>query len=341
MLGIGFASVAAMAAAPDDATPSVLVQTTLVRKGNLPQIVNAFGNVEANPSAQKAIMSPLSGTVDDVYVRLGDDVPSGAPLVQLSPNPQTGAAFAQAVSALNAANASVTHTQELFNEKLATNQQLADAKNVQSTASAALAALKAQGADGPKTLRAPFHAIVTSLSTSAGSIVPEGGPLLTLALPSGLILRVGVVPSQAATIEPGAKADITPVGGTKTYVGKVLLRGSMVDAANGLVPVEIYLPPGALLVGETAQAAITTGTVQGYIVPHAAVLVDDNGQPYVVQAVHMAAKIVHVHVLDTNGNNDSVDGPLDMAAPLIIAGNYQLQDGMKVRLSEPAGKSSK
>ena len=333
------ASVFLMAAAPDDNSPSVLVQTTPVRKGSLPLIVYVFGTVEANPSGQKAIMSPLSGIVDDVYVRLGDDVPSGAPLLRLSPNPQTGAAFAQAASTLEAASASVRHTQQLFDEKLATNQQLADAKSAESNARAALTALQAQGAGGPTTIRAPFHAIVTSLSTSAGSIVPEGGPLLTLALPSALILRVGVVPSQASAIKPGDKAHITAVGGTRAYDGTVTLRGATVDTTSGLVPVDVSLPTGALLPGETAQATITTGTVQGYVVPHDAVLVDDKGNPYVVQAIHLVAKVVHVSVLGTDGDNDTVDGPLDMTAPLVLAGNYQLQDGMRVRFSDPAAKS--
>lgn len=330
-----------MAAAPAENTPSVLVQTTRIEKGSLPKTVAAYGTVEANPSAQKSIMSPLSAIVDALYVRLGDEVPKGAPLVRLSPNPQTGAAYAQAASALQAANASVRHTQQLFDEKLATNQQLADAKNAQSAARAALMALQAQGASGSNVIRAPFQAIVTSLSTNAGSLVPQGGPLLSLARPSGLVLRVGVVPSQAIGIKPGDKTEVTAVGEGRTLTGQVISGGSIVDTGTGLVPVTISLPPGYLLPGETAQATITTGTVRGYVVPHDAVLADDKGNPYVVQAVHMVARIVHVRVLDTNGNRDTVDGKLDASAPLVLAGSYQLQDGMRVRFSDPAVKSGK
>jgi len=330
-----------LAAAPIPDTPSVLVKTTAIRKGSLPQIVTAFGNVEASPSAQKAIMSPLAAVVGNVYVRLGDEVPEGAALVQLAPTPQTGAAFSQAASTLQAASAQVTHTQQLFDEKLATNQQLADARNAESNARATLEALKTQGAGGLNTIHAPFRAVVIGLSTSVGSIVPEGGPLLVIARPSGLVLRVGVVPGQASAIKPGDKARVTAVGESKAYDGSVILRGSTVDAGSGLVPVDISLPNGALLSGETAQATITTGNAQGYVVPHDAVLVDDKGSPYVVQAVHMLARIVHVQVLNTDGNTDTVDGKLDLSAPLVLEGNYQLQDGMRVRLSDPAAKSGK
>jgi hypothetical protein len=51
----------------------------------------------------------------------------------------------------------------------------------------------------------------------------------------------------------------------------------------------------------------------------------------------MIAKIVHVHVVYAGGDQDVIDGPLDRAAPLILAGSYQLQDGMKVRLQSAIG----
>lgn len=338
-LGIVLASVLLMGAASASNGPSVLVQTTPVRQGSLPRIATAYGTVQADSSARNTLMAPLAATVAEVHVRVGEEVAKGAPLVTLAPNPQTSALYAQAVSANLTAGDSLRHTQALLDERLATRQQLADAQKAQSDASAALTALRAQGAAGPRTLRAPFRAIVTAVSTSARAIVTEGTPLLDLARPSGLVLLVGVVPDQAAAIAPDDKAMVTPIGGTMSFAGKVVLRGSVVDAGTGLVPVQISLPPGALLPGQTAQAAITTGAVHGYVVPHQAILVDDDGATYVVQVVHDVAKIVHVHVLDAVGDQDAIGGPLDVAAPLVLAGNYQLQDGMQVRLPDPARKS--
>jgi hypothetical protein len=76
--------------------------------------------------------------------------------------------------------------------------------------------------------------------------------------------------------------------------------------------------------------------VNGFVGPHASILVHDNGDTYVVQAVNGSAKTVSVRVLASVDSMDVIDGPLDAAAPLILAGNYQLQDGMKVRLSNGA-----
>ncbi|MGH8259137.1 MAG: efflux RND transporter periplasmic adaptor subunit, partial [Steroidobacteraceae bacterium] len=210
----------------------------------------------------------------------------------------------------------------------------------QSDARASLAALQAQGAGGLNALAAPFPAIVTAVTTSRGAVVTEGTPLLELAAADGLVLHAGIVPSAAATLARGDAVVITPVGGERTVRGSVSLRGAAVDPATGLTPIEVTVPAGTLQPGEMAQAAVTTGLVSGYRAPHEAILVDDSGNPYVVQDVNGAAKKVSVRVLASEGDWNIVAGPLEPAAPLVLAGNYQLQDGMKLRPAKPIEAAS-
>ena len=66
-------------------------------------------------------------------------------------------------------------------------------------------------------------------------------------------------------------------------------------------------------------------------------MVDDAGASYVVQAVNGTARKVAVRVLGAQGDNAVIDGSLDAAAPLVLAGNYQLENGMKVRVADPSG----
>ncbi|HEY1899498.1 MAG TPA: efflux RND transporter periplasmic adaptor subunit [Steroidobacteraceae bacterium] len=338
-LGTAVASVPAGVAHAGPDTPSVLVQTTPLRQGDLPRTVMAYGSVQADPSVHGAVVAPLAATISAIYVRVGQEVPRGAALVQLEPTPQTRAAYAQAQSALQAASTSLKRTQDLLSEQLATRQQVADAERALADARATLTALQAQGAAGPTILRAPHRAIVTALSANLNTIVTEGAALLDLARPDGLVLLAGVVPDQAASIAPGDKADVSEVDGNRHAAGRVLLRGSVVDPGDGLVPIHISLPPGALLPGQTAQAQVTTGSVHGYLLPHQSILVDDSGDPYVVQAVRGVAKFVHVRILGSEADQDVVDGPFDRTAPLVLAGNYQLQDGMTVRLAPAGGKN--
>ncbi len=328
----GVCSTYAPARADEGAAPvSVLVQTTAVKKGSLPRIVIAYGAAQAAPSARDSLMAPVAAVVADVYVRTGQSVAKGAPLVALAPTPQTGAAYAAAASAAKLSSDALVRTRQLRAESLATELQLAAAEKADTDARAALAALRAQGAAGTTVLRAPAAAVVTAVGANQRAIVAEGTPLVDLARPGGLVLLAGVVPAEAATIKPGDQVAVTPIGSQASYPAKVLLRGAAVDPGNGLVPIEVSLPAGALLPGESAQAAITTGHVTGFVVPHVAVLVNDQGGTYVVQAIAGAAKLVPVRVLLPGGASDVVDGALDAAAPLVLAGAYQLQDGMKVR----------
>lgn len=315
--------------------PSVLVQLTPLHRGSLPSTVTVLGTVQASAASRQTITAPAAAIVAGIAVRLGERVPKDAPLVRLAPTPQTAAAYAQARSALRAATQLVASTKQLLGQHLATQQQLADARRSASDAGAALAALDAQGAGGTNTLKAPFASIVTVLSTSRGAIVTEGVPLLELAEVGGLVLHGGVVPAAAGAVVRGNRALITPIGAAHAVAGSVSLRGAAVDPTTGLTPIEITMPAGALQPGETAQAVVTTGAVSGYLAPHEAVLLDDAGNPYVVQDVKGTAKKVSVNVLASEGEKDIVAGRLDPTAPLVLAGNYQLQDGMKLRVAQP------
>lgn len=319
--------------APDD-NSSVLVTLTRLQEGSLPHIVVGYGTVEPSAAGHKTVMAPVSAVVAEVDVRLGEQVPAGAPLIRLAPSPETAASYTQAKSALSVAEHLAASTRKLLLAHLATAQQLADAEKSESDARSALQYLEAVGADGPHVIRAPFRATVTAVSTTPGSIVAEGAALLDLAAPQSLVLNVGVVPAQAAAIHADDTAAVQVIGGGQSVPAKVLLCGAVAEADTGLVPVEIALPPGGFLPGEMAQAAITTGESRGYVVPHEAILADDSGNPYVVQAVNGVAHKVPVRVLDAHGDQDVISGALDARAPLVLSGNYQLDDGMKVRLAD-------
>ena len=319
---------------------SVLVTLSRLQEGSLPSVVVGYGTVGAANSGRKTIMAPEPAVIGEIFVRLGEQVPAGAPLVELAPSPASAASYLQAKSALTVARQLVASTERLVSLHLATAQQLADARKSESDAHSQLRALEAVGAGGRKIVRAPFPAIVTTLAATPGAIVAEGAPLMDLAAPGRLVLTVGIVPAQAGAIGPNDTASVTLVGGTESSMGRVMVRGAVAEADTGLVPVDIALPPGKFYPGEMAEAAITTGQVHGYVVPHSAILVGDSGAPYVVQAIDGTAKKVPVQVVGAHGNEDVITGALNARAPLVLAGNYQLDDGMKVRLADPPARKS-
>jgi membrane fusion protein (multidrug efflux system) len=336
VLLIGSVDLAAPQTQPETG-PSVAVELTALHKGSLPRIVTAYGMVGTGPAAQQTIQAPFAAVVDAIYVKPGEQVAADAPLLRLGPSPTTAASYTQAVTALQAANEEVQRTRTLLGQHLATRQQVATAEKAAADAQATLAALKSEGAGGPQTLRAPFPAIVTAVSTSLGAIVAQGAALLDLARPSELVLHAGVVPSQAVAIKTGGAASIVPLGEKREAAGQVVLRGSVVDPKTGLVAVDVSLPASGFFSGEMAQVNIVVGKAEGYVVPHQAILVNDQGAPYVVQAVGGLAHQVPVQIVLSDGAKDVIAGPLDPAAPLVLDGNYQLTDGMRIREANAQG----
>ncbi len=346
-LGVACLAAAAWVALParadgtKAAAPSVLVTLTRLKRGTLAHVVAAYGTVRASNSGGKVLMAPESAVVGVVDAHLGQQVRAGAPLVTLLPSPQSSVAYQQAKSALMVAKNLVKSTRRLFHLHLATTQQLAQAHKAESDARVTLAALHASGAGGAHILRAPFEAIVTALSVHSGDIVTVGSPMLTLAAPGRLVLSAGVVPSQALEVHAGDRAAVKAAGSDHWVSARVAVGGAAANPASGLVPVQIALPPGKFLPGEVAEARIVTAQVLGYVVPHRAILVDNGGATYVVQAVNGIAHKVPVRVLDSEADENVISGALDPHAALVLTGNYQLDDGMRIRLADPRAKGGK
>ena len=334
-------SAMAPAIAAEGGAPSVLVSVAPLKAGSLPRTVTAWGSMLSPPSATQVISARTSEAVGAIHVRAGEEVPAGAPLLQLVPDAQTAASYSVAQSALRDAEQALARTRDMLAQHLATAQQLDAARKARSDAQAALDALKAQGAAGASTVRAPFHAIVTKVSVTRGALVAAGAALLEIAKAEDLTLRVNVTPPQARLVAPGNRVQVASLDGLHRVVGKVARRGASVDPGTGLVPIDITVPANPLFAGENAQAEIAVGQIEGYVVPHAAILVNPEGKPYVVQVESGRARRVAVEVLGAQADENVVRGTaLKADQPLVLSGNYQLDDGMAVRLGGKTANDS-
>lgn len=333
-----FSVIVSSVASADDG-PSAEVQLSTLSKGSLPQIVTVYGSIGTASSARETIMAPLQAEVTDSYVRNGALVMRGAPLLRLIPTPATQLAYTQAKSQLSLATALDQRIKAMVAGHLATDDQLYQSEKDLVDAHAQLTALTAQGADGPHTLFAPFDAVITVMNVTPGSIVAQGDSLLQLAKPTQLELDVGVIPNTAGLINVGDPVQLSPIGGGSPTAGKVVFRGALVDSTNGLVEVDITAPSERALLGEMFRADITVRQNYGFIVSHDAVLVNNNGETYVVQNDNMTAKLVTVKVLASVGDQDVISGPLKPDGAVILAGAYQLNDGDKIRVSDSKGNA--
>jgi len=326
--------------APDATDATALVNLIPLKKGSLPSSVTAYGRFMPAEKGRESVSAPIAARVSNVNVHVGEEVDKGTQMVTLTPSPESRAAYKQAKQAVLTASHLLERSRSLANAHLETAAQLALDEKTAADASSTLEALQEEGANGANTLTAPFKAIVMAVNVSSGAVVAPGTSLIELASSKGLVFKTGVVPAQAAQIKKGDAVTVTPFSGGGVLHGRVALRGSAVSLQNGLIPIDIAITDGDPLAGEMAKAVINTGEQHGYVVPHAAILLDVSGQTYVVQSVDMAAKKVPVTVIGSQGDTDVVSGKLVAGAPVVGAGNYQLDDGDKMRLTNSTADAS-
>ena len=223
-------------------------------------------------------------------------------------------------------------------QHLATRDQVAQADKAVTDAQATLDALRREGGDqAVQTVTAPFDGVVTSIAAAQGALVQPNAPLLTLARSDRMAVVVGLDPADRPKVHAGEPVRLQPetAGGT-ALAGKVEQVGAMIDPKTRLVDTVIGIPPGAAVVGAVYRAVITVGQYQGWTVPRDAVLSDSKGA-YVFQVAGGKAVRVDVRVIGTQRpDHRGARADRGRARKLVVQGNYQLSDGMAVRLDGAA-----
>jgi hypothetical protein len=156
--------------------------------------------------------------------------------------------------------------------------------------------------------------------------------LATIARSNGLIVTVGVEPRDRQQVRIGQSADLESLLGGEKLQGRVVRVGSMLNPQTRLIDADVAVREGTVLSGDAFRATIAVDQAQGWLVPHDAVLIDNAGA-YVFQVSGAKAVRVVVRIALTTDATDVVTGPLDARLPLVVQGNYQLQNGSLVRTS--------
>jgi membrane fusion protein (multidrug efflux system) len=312
---------------------SVAVQTVVPRSGAVPDVVTAYGSAAPALDGGMTLSLQQEGRVLAIAVTPGETVHAGERLLDFGASAAAIATYQQAVSALAVAKTQRAHVAQLLAQQLATRDQLAQADKAMADAQAALDALQREGADRPtQALTAPFDGIVATIPVAQGDRVPPGAALLTLTRLDGLVVTVGIDPSDRDRVRPGQHVHLVPLGAGRLLDGQILRVDGVLNPKTRLIDADVSVPPSSVISGAAFRADITVGQLTGWIVPHDAVLTDDKGA-YVFQVAGDTASRVDVSVAGSSGNDDVVDGKLDPRQPLVVQGNYQLSDRAKVRPS--------
>lgn len=316
--------------------PTALVQTAPVSARNVAETLPVFGTLEPSPRASLTLAAPRDSVIATVAVSGGERVHKGQVLLTLAPTPQSRATWVQAKSAADYARGALSRTHALYKEHLATRDQVAAAEKALRDAQANLTEARAAGGGGELALRAPADGAVTGIGVGRGEHVTANTALLTLVIRGGLQARLGVAPERTAGLRAGLPVNLASVFDPKANIkGRIAAVGGALDPATGLVDVFVPLPRAVgFLPGGQVQGAITLSDNRGLAVPRAAVLRDAQGA-YVFVVREQVAHRVNVKIGADDGEWIAVSGDLKAGEPVVVLGNYELTDGMRVREQTP------
>ena len=319
------------------------VHTVQPVRATLPLTVGAYGDVV--PGQTVSISFPRAGQIAAMALLPGQRVVKDGLLARLTNDPAADIADQQARSALSLAEAEVQRTQALFALQLATTSQVDMArKGLADARGNAAAQLKLGGAATSQTVTAPFDGVVLGVSAAQGDRIAAGAPLLQFGRIDRMRVVLGIEPAERQRVRVGAMVELTvelsrtPSAGTAaepvTANGRITSVQNLVDPKTQLVNAVVELSDSTsstLVPGMHVGARIATGTQAGWRVPRPSVLTDDQGS-YLFQIRDGVARRVAVTRVTERGDQVGVQGALTESLPVVSLGNYELTDGLKVKV---------
>ena len=316
---------------------SALVRVAKIERRPLATTSTVFGEVSSGKV--EAVSFARAGQVSSLLVVPGQHVARGAPLAILVSDANAQMAYEQAVSSVNLAQNDLRRQERLLQLQLATASQVDTANKALADAQSGLKAQRQiGGGDTTSTITAPFNGVVTAISVAQGDRIQPGAAILQLGRADKLRILLGIEPEDRRSIRVGMSVTLSFVRRPgETVHGSITEIDALVDPKTQLINAIVVVPTAGnevLVPGMRVRAEIALKQQVAWIVPRDAVLSDEKGS-YIFQVDQNVAHRVNVKSVIEQADLVGVDGPVNPAQALVIFGNYELKDGMKVRESNP------
>ena len=338
---------ATQAAAP--VTLAVAVQR------DVPRVLEATGTVE--PVRTARVEAQVSGLIDRVTFREGDQVTEGQILFQIDPRPfraalsQAEAALARDSAQWESARRDRDRFEALAAKEYVTGQQLDQAR---ATAAALEATLRSDQAQIDQarlslqyaTVRAPITGRAGSLLVREGNLVRAGSgdALVVINQMAPIRVRFSVPASYLSDLRAlaGRKQEVRaiPVGDTASAVSGTLdFLDNAVDSMTGTIALKAEfanrdsrLWPGAL-VRVQLDLSVDKAVI---VVPSSAVVTGQQGSYVYVVDSGMA----HMRPVTVRRQGDSIavlTAGVNAGDRVVVDGQLRLTDGARVQVQQPGG----
>lgn len=319
--------------------PVASVTTVPVAQSVLKRRIATFGEIGAG---QVLGISFARGGQLTRLATTGRHVARGAVLASLAADPATLQSYQQAVAAVDLARREWQRQQELLKLQLATQSQVDITEKAYRDAVGNVKALdQTGGGTGESIAIAPYDGVVLSVSGALGDRVAAGAPILQFGHTDVLKVLIGVDPVDRWRVQVGTPVQVTPLVGLAADVPPIAAKvGEVQDAIDPktmLVTAIVYLrgvDVAGLVPGMRVRASLEVGSETATAVPRNAVLTDEKGS-YVFQVANGKAQRVEVKTGLQSDGLVAITGIRDASLPIVAEGNYELEDGMSVKVGMP------
>lgn len=294
------------------------------------------------------IQPQVEGIITRIFVKSGDTVKAGAPLVQIDPEHQ--AATVRNIESQRAARqADVTYwkgqvqrLQELLKAGAISQDEFDTAQHNLQTAQANLDALDAQVREGQVQLQyyrvtAPTAGVVGDIPVREGDRVTTSTMITTIDDRSGLEAYIQVPIDRAPDLRVGLPAEVVDADGKVLATNPISFVAPRVDPSTQTILAKSLLrdAPPAVRVQQFVRIRVVWRMAPGLTIPIVATN-RINGQYFcfVAEPGPNGQLVAHqrpVQVGDVQGNDYVVKGGLKPGDKLIVSGIQKIADGAPVR----------
>lgn len=314
--------------------PPVNVRLAAIEQSTRSPAIRVAAELRRQTEADLSFAAP--GIVERVAVRAGDRVTRGQELARLKPDP-IEAQLAQANAAHEKARRDLARLERLQAERVATLENLQDARTAAEAAAAAVRIAEFHRTHA--VIRAPADGTVLRRLAEPNEAVPAGQAIVAFAGDGdGWIATAGLSARDAARVAIGSTAEIEDGAGGRT-TGEVIRIAAAADAATRTVPVEILLsaPTRIARSGLIVTALLAPADVPARAAVPLAAVRDGNGGRAFVFVLAPGAETVRrlpVEIEAVDGEHAFLRTELPGGHRVIVAGAQFLGPDSKVRVAE-------
>lgn len=318
------------------ANQAVLVEVQSANVRPMHASVTAYGSAEVSADRAVAVTVDVESRVVAVLVAPGESVKQGQSLLRLQPSANSRLETDKAVRDASATTADVERAGRMHELGLATDAELAAARAAADSAIQLRDSLRARIGDGVN-VAAPRAGVVAELKVQPGDLLPAGTVVARVIDPAAVVVRLGLEPESAARVRPQQRVVLFLLtAGARALQGRVTQVDPRIDPqtrfSTALVQVDtpVALAPGTMLRGEI----ITDRHEKAITVPRSAVLFEKE-QAYVFIVGGGKAQRRDVQAGFDDADRIEVLSGIAVGDQVVATGNYELEDGMPVRVSQP------